>query len=87
MNPQMTRFSTIRHDNTFKTFSEMLAENYPKYILGERNLLINVSDNEIDINDLKSFLMSKDLDRYEKEKELYFGHKHGLFAKNKAKTA
>ena len=38
-----------------------------------------MGNKEIDLKVLKEFLMSRDLDRYDQEKEFFFGNKHAVF--------
>ena len=67
------KFSTRRVDDTYKTFSENLQLRFPGYMLAKSGHLMNKSDREIQMDDLLTLLRSKDIDRYQREKDLFFG--------------
>ena len=67
------KFSTRRIDDTYRTFSENLAARWPGYILSGQHI-VNESDRVIHMDHLLALLRSKDLDRYQSQKELFFGN-------------
>ena len=69
----MTKYSTRRVDNTYLTFSENLALKWPGYVLGKSGHILNKTDKLVDLGSLISLLRSSDINRYETEKNLFFG--------------
>ena len=53
------------------TFSEGIEKKYPGYSL-DKSIIVNNSDEEIDLEDLKQLLLSKDLDYYKMVKGQFF---------------
>ena len=69
----MSTFSTRRIDETFRTYSENMAHKYPGYVLSESGHIINGTDRLVHMDDVLALMRSKDLARYERDMELYFG--------------
>ena len=67
------KFSTRRIDETYTTFSENLAMRWPGYVLQGQNI-VNSTDRLVHLDDLLNLLRSKDIDRYNREKEMFFGN-------------
>ena len=73
IDPNFAKFSTRRIDETYRTFSENMALRWPGYVLsGEK--IVNSTDRLVHLDDLLSLLRSKNVDRYEREKELFFSN-------------
>ena len=70
---QFAKFSAVRIDQNWLTFSERVATKYPGYVLDNRYCFVNKSDITIDLKELVSLLRSKDLGRYEEVKKHFFG--------------
>lgn len=85
-NPDCTKYSIVKIDDTYKKFSECIASKYPGYILNDKNLIVNKDDVEMDIDELKEYFLSKDLENYEIHKDKYFG-KQTRFLKEKQKLS
>ena len=68
------KFSTKRCDETYRTFSENLAHRWPGYVLAQSGHIFNSTDRLVHMDDLLNLLRSKDIDRYEREKDLFFSH-------------
>ena len=66
-------FSTRRVNDTFRTFAENLAHKWPGYILTKSGHIFNGTDRLIQMDDLLALMRSKDVDRYQCQKELFFG--------------
>jgi hypothetical protein len=77
------RFSIVRIDDTWRTWSEMMQQRFPGYFLGSDMLIHNKSDISIDMDELLTLFRSKDLARYSKLKALWFG-KQARFTTGKA---
>ena len=65
-------FSTRRVNDTFRTFAENLALKWPGYVLQGQHI-VNSTDRLVHMDDLLSLFRSKDIDRYNREKEMFFG--------------
>jgi hypothetical protein len=72
--PNFGLYSTRKCDETFKTFSQNMADRWPGYVLQKSGHIFNSTDRLIHMDDLLSLLRSKDIDRYEREKDLFFSH-------------
>ena len=66
-------FSTRRIDDSYRTYAENLALRWPGYALQQSGHIMNVSDRIVCMDQLQNLLRSKDLDRYEREKDIFFG--------------
>lgn len=72
IDPNFCKFSTRRIDDTYRTFSENMAIKWPGYVL-EGQHIVNSTDRLVHLDDLLSLFRSKDIDRYEREKAMFFG--------------
>jgi hypothetical protein len=63
--PDTLKWSLKKIDETYKTFSEGIADRFPGYELDEKKLVKNVSDETIDLEELKAFLLSKNPEEYD----------------------
>jgi hypothetical protein len=63
----------IKINEDFNTYSEGIDKKFPGYKVDSHYKVVNTNDIEIDLNELKSFLLSKDLDSYDLNKEKFFG--------------
>ena len=61
---QIAKFSAVRIDSTWLTFSERVATRYPGYVLDNRYCFINKSDVTVNLTELINLLKSKDIGRY-----------------------
>lgn len=69
---QFARASRIRLPG-YKLFSENMQELYPGFVLNKSNGLVeNISNRDINLDQLLALLKSKDLSNYEKMKERFF---------------
>ena len=68
-----TTFSTHRINDTFRTYSENLAFKWPGYVLGRYGHIFNATDQLVNMDQHLNLLRSKDIDRYEREKDILFG--------------
>ena len=68
-----TTFSTHRINDTFRTYSENLAFKWPGYVLGRYGHIFNATDQLVNMDQHLALLRSKDIDRYEREKDILFG--------------
>ena len=66
------KFSLVRLDG-YLLFSEMMAKRYPGYALGPKGHILPTTDYQINLDELLALLRSKDIEKYTKEKEKYFG--------------
>ena len=66
-------FSTRRINDTFRTNSENIAHKWPGYVMAKSGHIFNGTDRVLHMDDLLALLRSKDVDRYQREKELFFG--------------
>jgi hypothetical protein len=55
------------------TFEEGISHKFPGYGIDNKFLIYNKEDIDVDLDELKSFLLSKDLDLYQKMKGKFFG--------------
>ena len=55
------------------TFSENLASRYPGYMLDKERLCVPKTDVVVNLDELFDFFRSKDISRYEREKDKFFG--------------
>jgi len=67
------KFSTRRVDNTYRTFSENMALKWPGYVLSKTGHIVNSTDRLVEMDALLDLLRSNVIDRYESQKELFFG--------------
>jgi len=67
------KFSTRRVDDTYRTFSENLAIKWPGYMLAKSGHIMNSTDRLVSMDSLLNLLRSKNIDRYEADKDLFFG--------------
>lgn len=73
-NKDMSKFSMKRIDNTWATYSEMIQNRYPGYLMDEQfNLIECKSDVLISMDELLDLLRSKNLNRYEEVRHHFFG--------------
>ena len=63
----------MRIDETFKTFSENMALKWPGYALARSGHIFNQTDKLVNMDQHLALLRSKDVDRYEREKDILFG--------------
>jgi hypothetical protein len=62
----MAKFSMKRINETWLTYDEILAKNYPGYLLcDKREILVNKSDVLVSMDELLALLRSKDFARYD----------------------
>jgi len=61
---QIAKFSAVRIDSTWLTFSERVATRYPGYVLDNQYCFINKSDVTVNLTELINLLKSKDIERY-----------------------
>ena len=50
-----------------------MAIRFPGYSLDPTNRIVPTTDHKVNLDELLSLLRSKDIDRYAKEKDKYFG--------------
>ena len=67
------KFSTRRLNDNFRTYEENIAIRFPGYELGRSGHIVCKTDHLVHMDDLYALLKSKDLDRYEREKDYFFG--------------
>ena len=66
-------FSTRRLNDTYRTFSENISAKWPGYILTKSGHIFNSTDRLVNMDDQLTLLRSKDVDRYQRDKDLFFG--------------
>lgn len=64
-NPDCTKFSIVKIDASYRKFSEQISSKYPGYGVDHSLLVVNQQDEMIDLEELKAFFLSKDLENYE----------------------
>ena len=70
---EFTRFSRVRLEG-YLTFSENLAKRYPGYMLDQKtHLIVPTTDHRVNVDELFALFRSKDVERYEREKDKFFG--------------
>lgn len=67
------KFSTRRLNDNFRTYQENIALKWPGYELGRSGHIICTTDHLVHLDDLYALMKSKDIDRYEREKDYFFG--------------
>ncbi len=72
-NQECTKFSMVRVNDQYMTFSENIEKRYPRYMFDSRLFITNRDDIYIDLEDHKKLLLSVDLDHYEQIKNQFFG--------------
>ena len=72
--PNFATFSTRRIEENWRTVPENIAIKYPGYLLNKSGHIYNNSDHFVNMDDLLALMRSRDIDRYESEKELFFGN-------------
>ena len=70
--PNFARYSLVRLEG-YQLFSENMAKRYPGYILDKQGHIVNMTDTTVNMDELPGLLRSKDIEKYEKEKEKFFG--------------
>lgn len=65
-------FSSRRINDSFRTVSENIAFKWPGYILSKSGHIFNNTDHLLHMDDLLALMRSKDIDRYEREKDYFF---------------
>ena len=68
--PNYAKFSAKPIEG-YLTFSESITRKYPGHILSKEGL-VNKSEATINMDELLALLRSKDIERYEQEKERFF---------------
>lgn len=78
----MTKYSLVRLEG-YMTFSENIQTRYPGYKMDETTLqIVPTTDHKVVLDELLEFLRSKDIDRYEKEKDKFFGRSGRYITEN-----
>ena len=73
VNKDMNRYSLVRLEG-YTTFSENIQIRYPGYKFDEKTRkIVPTTDHKVKLDELLEFLRSKDTDRYESEKDKFFG--------------
>jgi hypothetical protein len=72
VNKAFTRYSSIRLNESYGTYMEHLAAKFPGYIL-KGETMFNFSDVAVNLDELLDLLKSRDLEKYEKVKDRFFG--------------
>ena len=68
-----TKFSRVRLEG-YLTFSENMAKRYPGYMLDTKtNEIFPSTDHRVNVDELFTLFRSKDIARYEREKDKFFG--------------
>ena len=70
--PHYQKHSLVRLDG-YMTFSENLASRYPGYMLDKEGLCVPKTDPTVNLDELMTLFRSKNIARYESEKERFFG--------------
>jgi len=65
--------STRRLNDSYRTFSENLANKWPGYVLSSSHHIENSTDRLVSMDALLSLLRSRDISGYERDKDLFFG--------------
>lgn len=73
IDPEFSRFSMRRIDETYLTFGEKMQKQFPGYALGNDQLISNKSDITINLDELLALFRSKDIARYHEVKDHFFG--------------
>ena len=66
------RFSLVKLEG-YQLFSENLAKTYPGYYLDSKGHILPSTDHLVNLDELLALLRSKDITRYEKVKDKFFG--------------
>ena len=73
INEDCNKYSRVRLEG-YLTCSENIAKRYPGYILDkETQFLLPVTDNKVNLDEWFALMRSKDLSKYEREKDKFFG--------------
>jgi len=72
-NIDCTKFSITKLDESYRKFSEQIQTIYPGYGVDTKLLIYNKEEDYVDLDELKNFFLSKDLDRYEELKSKFIG--------------
>ena len=70
--PNFARFSLVRLEG-YLLFSENMANRYPGYCLDSFGHIVPSTDTQINLDELLALFRSKDIAKYQKEKERIFG--------------
>ena len=70
--PAFARFSRVRLEG-YLLFSEMMAKQYPGYMLDRKGHIVTSTDALIDLDELLNLFRSKDIARYEADRDKLFG--------------
>lgn len=71
-NPDCTKYSFIKIDESYLRFTEGVMKRYPGYGIDSNYLVCNKEDIDIDLDELKKIFLSKDMDLYDEIKDKYF---------------
>ena len=73
-NPSGDKHSLVRLEG-YLLFSENLAKRYPGYMLSKEveGIIVPSTDKTVNLDELLDFFRSKDLSRYDREKDKFFG--------------
>ena len=64
-NNDCSKFSMVQIDQTYQKYSDQIKLIYPGYDIDNNYLVINKDDIQINLDELKAFFLSRDLNNYE----------------------
>ena len=70
----------------YMLFRDGIAHKFPGYTLDKKMLIVNESDVDVDLDELKELLLSKDLEYYRTNKEKLFGNQTRFLNKKPIKN-
>ena len=72
-NPDCTKYSLTKLDETYMKFNEGIERRYPGYALDDNFLVVNKNDIAINFDEIKKVFLLTELGTYEDLKQKFFG--------------